>query len=161
VKNVDSLNHMCPSSHINAATVHLWDWNKTFKAECSRGFKPALLLILQLFAAEETGPSSEGSGCNICKSTCVKPHEAPHPAAETAQSIWRLTAVWTTGSESPQAQDWLRGPNNLLFIGHRGLFSRGIMRPGSEADHSPPTSVEVKNTWIYTSTPHTSSWRSA
>jgi hypothetical protein len=24
---------------------------------------------------------------------------------------------------------------------------------GREADHSPPTSAEVKNTWIYTSTP--------
>jgi hypothetical protein len=29
----------------------------------------------------------------------------------------------------------------------------GAKRPGSEADHSPPTSAEVKNTWIYTSTP--------
>jgi hypothetical protein len=29
-----------------------------------------------------------------------------------------------------------------------------------EADHSSPTSVEVKKTWIYTSSPfHTSSWR--
>jgi hypothetical protein len=26
------------------------------------------------------------------------------------------------------------------------------LRPGSEADHSPPSSAEVKNTWIYTST---------
>jgi hypothetical protein len=25
--------------------------------------------------------------------------------------------------------------------------------PGREADHSPPTSIEVKNAWIYTSTP--------
>jgi hypothetical protein len=28
-----------------------------------------------------------------------------------------------------------------------------IERPGLEADHSPPTSAEAKNTWIYTSTP--------
>jgi hypothetical protein len=34
----------------------------------------------------------------------------------------------------------------------RGLFS-GVKRPGREADHSPPTSVEVKKMWIYTSTP--------
>jgi hypothetical protein len=26
-------------------------------------------------------------------------------------------------------------------------------RPGREADYSPPTSAEVNNTWIYTSTP--------
>jgi hypothetical protein len=29
----------------------------------------------------------------------------------------------------------------------------GVKRPGSEADHSPPTSAEAKKTWIYTSTP--------
>jgi hypothetical protein len=28
-----------------------------------------------------------------------------------------------------------------------------VKRPGREADHSPPTSAEVKRTWIYTSTP--------
>jgi hypothetical protein len=28
-----------------------------------------------------------------------------------------------------------------------------VKRPGREADHSPPFSAEVKNTWIYTSTP--------
>jgi hypothetical protein len=27
-----------------------------------------------------------------------------------------------------------------------------IYIPGREADHSPPTSAEIKNTWIYTST---------
>jgi hypothetical protein len=31
--------------------------------------------------------------------------------------------------------------------------SLGIKRPGREADHSPPSSVEVKNAWKYTSTP--------
>jgi hypothetical protein len=29
----------------------------------------------------------------------------------------------------------------------------GIKRPGREADHSPPTSAGVRNTWIYTSIP--------
>jgi hypothetical protein len=28
----------------------------------------------------------------------------------------------------------------------------GVKRPGREADHSPPTSVEVKNAWSYIST---------
>jgi hypothetical protein len=32
-------------------------------------------------------------------------------------------------------------------------LSPGVKRPGREADHSPPTSAEVKKTWIYTSTP--------
>jgi hypothetical protein len=34
-----------------------------------------------------------------------------------------------------------------------GALSPGVKRPGREADHSPPTSAEVKKTWIYTSTP--------
>jgi hypothetical protein len=29
----------------------------------------------------------------------------------------------------------------------------GVKRPGTEADHSPPTSAEVKKMWILTSTP--------
>jgi hypothetical protein len=31
--------------------------------------------------------------------------------------------------------------------------SQGIKRPRREADHSPPTSAEIKNMWIYTSIP--------
>jgi hypothetical protein len=40
-------------------------------------------------------------------------------------------------------------PSLGLFIGERW--------PGREADYSPPTSAEVKNTGIYTATPRTSS----
>jgi hypothetical protein len=42
-----------------------------------------------------------------------------------------------------------------------GGFFDGVKRPGREADNSVPTSAEVKKTWIYTSTPPKSSWRSA
>jgi hypothetical protein len=34
-----------------------------------------------------------------------------------------------------------------------GTLSPGVKRPGSEADDFRPTSAEVKNTWIYISTP--------
>jgi hypothetical protein len=34
-----------------------------------------------------------------------------------------------------------------------GAPSLGVKRPGREADHSPPSSAEVKNAWSYTSTP--------
>jgi hypothetical protein len=34
-----------------------------------------------------------------------------------------------------------------------GSSSPGLKRQGREADHSPPTSAEVKKMWIYTSTP--------
>jgi hypothetical protein len=39
------------------------------------------------------------------------------------------------------------GPPSLLTNGHRG-----VKRPRSEADHSPPTSAEIRKTWSYTST---------
>jgi hypothetical protein len=32
-------------------------------------------------------------------------------------------------------------------------LSPGVKRPGREVFYSPPTSVEVKKMWIYTSTP--------
>jgi hypothetical protein len=33
-----------------------------------------------------------------------------------------------------------------------GALSLGVKRSGREADHSPPSSAEVKNAWSYTST---------
>jgi hypothetical protein len=42
-----------------------------------------------------------------------------------------------------------------------GALSSGVKRPGREADHSPPSSDEVKNAWGYTSTPNISSWNGA
>jgi hypothetical protein len=33
-----------------------------------------------------------------------------------------------------------------------GVLSLGAKRPRREADHSPPSSAEVKNVWSYTST---------
>jgi hypothetical protein len=37
-------------------------------------------------------------------------------------------------------------------VGTGGSFPE-VKRPGHEADHSSPTSAEVKRTWVYTSTP--------
>jgi hypothetical protein len=34
-----------------------------------------------------------------------------------------------------------------------GALSLGVKQPGREADHSPPSSAEVKNAGSYTSTP--------
>jgi hypothetical protein len=34
-----------------------------------------------------------------------------------------------------------------------GALSLGVKRLGREAEHSPPSSAEVKNAWSYTSTP--------
>jgi hypothetical protein len=40
-----------------------------------------------------------------------------------------------------------------------GTISRGVKRPGLEADHSPPSSAEVKSGRAMPSLPHTSLWR--
>jgi len=44
-------------------------------------------------------------------------------------------------------------PTNLAMQWVLREVLRGIKRPASEADHSFPPSAEVKNMWIYTSTP--------
>jgi hypothetical protein len=36
--------------------------------------------------------------------------------------------------------------------GVKGTLSPWVKRPGREVEHSPPTSAEVKITWLYTST---------
>jgi hypothetical protein len=38
-------------------------------------------------------------------------------------------------------------------MGTRVSLSLGAKLPYRESDHSPPSSAEVKNAWIYTSTP--------
>ena len=53
---------------------------------------------------------------------------------------------------SPKYPDLLWGPPSLLINGYRGYFP-GIKRPGRDYRHSPPSSVEIKNDWSYTSTP--------
>jgi hypothetical protein len=45
------------------------------------------------------------------------------------------------------------GPTQPPIQRVQGALSLGVKRLGREADHSPPSSAEVKNAWIYTSTP--------
>jgi len=44
-------------------------------------------------------------------------------------------------------------PHSLLSSGYWGLFPWLLNQLGHEADHSVPSSAEVKNAWGYTSTP--------
>jgi hypothetical protein len=45
------------------------------------------------------------------------------------------------------------GPTQLPIQWVPGALSLEVKRPVREADHSPPSSAEVKNAWGYTSTP--------
>jgi hypothetical protein len=45
------------------------------------------------------------------------------------------------------------GPTQPPFPWVLGALSPGLKQPRCEAGHSPPTSAEVKKTWVYTSTP--------
>jgi hypothetical protein len=57
-------------------------------------------------------------------------------------------------------QTGLWGPHSLLFYGYWG-HSSPIKRPGCEAEHSPPSSSEVKKVGAIRPLPHMSSWYSA
>jgi hypothetical protein len=71
-----------------------------------------------------------------------------------AQSVQCLTADWTAGVRSPtEAEDF---SSNLCVqtgsgahpasytVGSGGSFAGGKARPGRDADHSPPSSAELK-----------------
>jgi hypothetical protein len=61
----------------------------------------------------------------------------------------------------PYHLDQLWDPLNLLSSGFSGALYLGRKRQGRESDHSLPTSAEVRETWVYTSTSPKSSWHSA
>jgi hypothetical protein len=57
------------------------------------------------------------------------------------------------GPTQPPVQ-WVPG-------GTGGSFPGGKARPGRDADHSPPSSAEVKNEELYVLSPHVPPWRAA
>jgi hypothetical protein len=77
-------------------------------------------------------------------------------SARVAQSVYCLTTNWTTGVRSPtEAEDFFfsslcvqtgSGAHPASCVmGTVGPFPGGKVQPGHDADHSPPSSVEVKN----------------
>jgi hypothetical protein len=79
------------------------------------------------------------------------------------RSVNIVTRIWAgrPGSDSRQAQGLFLvvtasrpalGPNQPPSSGYLWIFA-GVKLPGSETDHLPPSGTEVKNVWIYTSTP--------
>jgi hypothetical protein len=115
----------------------------------------------------------EKQGWSLNENTTWFHKTIPSPWVNNLNSTWRriqimkndnLKVRWP-GFDSRQRQDisLLR----RVQIGSRatqphiqrvpGTLSPGLMRPGHEADHSPPFSVEVKNGWALPPLRHTSS----
>jgi hypothetical protein len=73
------------------------------------------------------------------------------------QGAWRL---WGQSSSPGKGKIFLLstsstpvpGPTQPPIQWVTGALAPGVKQPGREADHSPPTSAKVQNTWIYTST---------
>jgi hypothetical protein len=87
------------------------------------------------------------------------------PRAAIAQSVQCCATGWTIGVLGFHSRQGLGiflfttasttalGPTQPPIQWVPGALSLRLKRPGSEADHSPPSSAEVKNAWSYTSTP--------
>jgi hypothetical protein len=84
--------------------------------------------------------------------------------AVIAQSVQRWATGWTIGVLEFDSRRGLGiflfttasrtalGPTQPPIQWVPGALSLGVKRPGREADHSSPSSAEVKNSWSYTST---------
>jgi hypothetical protein len=66
---------------------------------------------------------------------------------------YELVPVRSRIFSTPRRPDRFWGPPSLLSNEYRGPFPPGMKRPGFEAEHSPPASVEVKKMWIFTCIP--------
>jgi hypothetical protein len=96
--------------------------------------------------------------------TAVSSPSTFHLRAGIAQSIWTLATGWTTEGRSSSSGGvknchssilprLAQGCTQPLIQRVQGALSLGVKRQGREADHSSPTSADVKKTWISTSTP--------
>jgi hypothetical protein len=84
------------------------------------------------------------------------------PGSLSRDSDWLRSGRPEVPSSSPgRGRDCLFSTTFRLALGPTqpniqwvpGSLSLGVERPGRETDHSPPTSAEVKNKWMYTTIP--------
>jgi hypothetical protein len=81
--------------------------------------------------------------------------------AAAAQSVLCLTTDWTTGFDPWHKQRiYPLARSEASYPLGTGDFSRDKTRPGRDADHSTPSSAEVKNEWqLYFLSPISPAWR--
>jgi len=77
---------------------------------------------------------------------------APCRSSSRRSSVSTLTTMSCEFVSSPKRPDRPWGLLSLLFNACWGFFPEA-KRPAWKADHRPPPSAEVKNTWSYTSAP--------
>jgi hypothetical protein len=75
-----------------------------------------------------------------------------YEGAHITHSVFQLAMGWTVGG--PEFDFWQGQDFSPLHVvpTRNGGSSLGVKRPEREADHSRPTSAELKNTWIYIAT---------
>jgi hypothetical protein len=86
----------------------------------------------------------------------VKSNECNRSQDSLVVQCW--TMGWTIGGLSP-GRGWeilfttmtrlALGPSQPPMQWEPGALSLGVMWPGHEADHLPPSSIKVKNAWSY------------
>jgi hypothetical protein len=84
-------------------------------------------------------------------------------SAAIAQSVKWLNKRGLLSSCPGRGKMIILSPSSRPILGpmHPIQWVPEVRRPRCEADHSPPSSAKIKNTYIYTPLPHTSSWCSA
>jgi hypothetical protein len=120
---------------------------------------------------QETAPSSESSvidtiwtRCNLKETACSSETSVSvsfrHSTTHRGFLMKQTVAVRQTVTFDPKAHTSFTELLYRLWNSHslpiqwlRGVFSTGVKTPRREADHSSPSTAEIKNAYIHTSTP--------
>jgi hypothetical protein len=131
--------------------------------------------------SEEIGHESRSRGTNHALAWCESDAERSGNASWVRNSMLFLNHMgnrgetciatgWAARGSIPgsarffsylQRPDRFWGQPSLLSNGYRRALFLRIRQPCREADHSPPSSAEVKHGGAIPPLPHTPSWRSA
>jgi hypothetical protein len=129
-------------------------WISTLQSETSSNFGRAYVAIFH-----EAFPPAPAHSVHFMsyiwqiQDSSVSIERAGRPGFDSRQTqevlLYPTESRHALAPTQPPTQ-WVEGP-----------LSSEVERPGREADHSPPSSAEVKNSRAIPSLPHASSWRGA
>jgi hypothetical protein len=116
-------------------------WRKTYHEHINKRLKE--ILFLKKYKQTIIWKSEDLVSCQ-------------EPGQRNRYSDWLRAGQPKCWSSSPSPVHVIQtdsGAHSASYPMVTGALSREVKRPGREADHSPPTSAEVKKIWIYTSIP--------